>query len=89
MTELKTNERAGWRKRLDLINTIIKKLMPLTRLEIKEGNSNQIIQSENNTTIIIEKKTNGNGMPEGYEETDIVLCENGSPVNGKILFKPD
>jgi hypothetical protein len=83
MIELKPKNRAGWRQRLDLINTIIKKLMPLTKLEIKKGNSNQIIQSENNTIIIIKDST------EGYEETDIIICENGSPVNGKILFKPD
>lgn len=83
MPELKPRNRAGWRKRLDLINTIIKKLMPLTRLEIKNGNSNRIIQSENNTMIIIKDST------EGYVETDIIICENGSPVNGKILFKPD
>lgn len=25
----------------------------------------------------------------GFEETSIILCENGTPVNGSILFKPD
>ena len=29
------------------------------------------------------------GIPEGYEETAVILCENGSPVNGSILFKKD
>ena len=29
------------------------------------------------------------GVPDGYEETDIVLCVNGSPVNGAILFNED
>jgi hypothetical protein len=29
------------------------------------------------------------GVPAGYVETDIILCVNGSPVNGKILFKED
>jgi hypothetical protein len=84
MTQLKINDRLGWRNRLNMINLIIKKLMPLTRLEIKKGNSNKIIQSENNTVIQV-----AGGIPEGYEETDIVLCENGTPVNGKILFKED
>ena len=29
------------------------------------------------------------GIPEGYEETDVILCQNGSPVSGSILFKPE
>lgn len=31
----------------------------------------------------------GGGLPDGYEETAVVLCQNGSPVNGQILFKED
>lgn len=31
----------------------------------------------------------GGGVPNGYEETDVILCQNGSPVSGQILFKPD
>ena len=29
----------------------------------------------------------GGGLPDGYVETDVILCVNGSPVNGKFLFK--
>ncbi len=31
----------------------------------------------------------GGGVPDGYVETDVILCQNGSPVNGQILFKED
>ena len=31
----------------------------------------------------------GGGIPEGYIETAVILCQNGSPVNGSILFKAD
>lgn len=27
------------------------------------------------------------GLPDGYVDTEVVLCRNGSPVNGSILFK--
>ena len=29
------------------------------------------------------------GLPGGYVETAVTLCQNGSPVTGSILFKPD
>jgi len=84
MSKLKTNAKLGWRKRLEIINLIVTKLKPLTNIEVKQGRSNKIIKSENNTVIEV-----AGGVPEGYEETDIVLCDNGTPVNGKILFKED
>lgn len=31
----------------------------------------------------------GGGVPDGYEETDVILCVDGSPVSGTILFKED
>ena len=85
MADLKTNAKLGWRKRLEMINLIVTKLKPLTNIEVRQGEKTSIKQSENNTVIEVA----GGGIPEGYEETDIVLCDNGSPVNGKILFKPD
>ena len=84
MSKLKTNAKLGWRKRLEMINLIVTELKPLTNIEVKQGRSNKIIKSENNTVIEV-----AGGVPEGYEETDIILCENGTPVNGKILFKED
>jgi hypothetical protein len=85
MADLKTNVKLGWRKRLEMINLIVTKLKPLTNIEVRQGKKTSIKQSENNTVIEVA----GGGVPEGYEETDIILCENGSPVNGKILFKAD
>jgi len=29
----------------------------------------------------------GGGLPDGYVETDVILCVNGSPVSGQFLFK--
>jgi len=84
MADLKTNAKLGWRKRLEMINLIVTKLKPLTNIEVRQGEKTSIKQSENNTVIQV-----AGGIPEGYEETDIVLCENGTPVNGKILFKED
>lgn len=31
----------------------------------------------------------GGGIPDGYVETAVTLCQNGSPVTGKILFNED
>ena len=84
MADLKTNDKLGWRKRLEMINLIVTKLKPLTNIEVRQGEKTSIKQSENNTVIEV-----AGGIPEGYEETDIVLCQNGSPVDGKILFNPD
>jgi len=85
MPELKTNAKLGWRKRLEMINLIVTKLKPLSSIEIRKGNSTSIKQSENNTLIEVE----GGGLPEGYDETDILLVVNGNSVSGKILFKED
>jgi hypothetical protein len=31
----------------------------------------------------------GGSLADTYTETDAILCQNGSPVSGKILFKAD
>jgi hypothetical protein len=31
----------------------------------------------------------GGGLPEGFAETAVTLCQNGSPITGEILFKAD
>lgn len=36
-----------------------------------------------------ETPQSGGGLPSGYVETAVTLCENGSPITGKILFKAD
>jgi len=29
----------------------------------------------------------GGGIPDGYEEREVILCKDGQPVTGEILFK--
>lgn len=41
------------------------------------------------TAISVGGGGDGGGIPEGYVETAVILCQNGSPVTGSILFKPD
>lgn len=89
MAELKKSERLGWKSRLQKQNSIIDALRPLLQIEIQSGDTNAIKQSETNTVIQVGGGGGGGGVPEGYAETDIILCVNGSPVNGKILFKED
>lgn len=43
-------------------------------------------QSESESVPGQEPHTPGGGV-SGFEEIDVVLCRNGSPVEGKILFK--
>lgn len=31
----------------------------------------------------------GGGLPDGYVETAVIICVNGSPVSGQFLFKED
>ena len=33
--------------------------------------------------------TDGGGLPDGYVETAVIICVNGSPVSGQFLFKED
>ena len=56
----------------------------------KEGTDERI---QNNgidrIDVDVEEEEEGGGLPEGYVETDVILCVNGSPVNGQFLFKED
>jgi hypothetical protein len=36
-----------------------------------------------------ENLDSGGGLPDGYVETAVILCVDGSPVNGQFLFKED
>jgi hypothetical protein len=39
--------------------------------------------------IVIAGTGAGNGVPDGYVEREVILCENGEPITGTILFRPD
>ena len=46
--------------------------------------------SANNTytkTEVDDKVAQVNAVPNGYVETNVTICQNGSPVTGTILFK--
>jgi len=50
----------------------------------------QLIVSDNNAELIVSAGGSGSGGNiDGYVETSVTLCQNGSPVNGQILFKED
>lgn len=36
-----------------------------------------------------ENSDDGGGLPDGYVETAVIICVNGSPVSGQFLFKED
>ena len=64
------------------------------RQERERREGNQGIDSTNNgeeqdETGANTDTTGENGLPGGYVETAVTLCQNGSPVTGSILFKPD
>jgi len=84
--DLETSDKLGWNSRLKLLNAIVEKLRPLTQIEVVEGVTTQVTQSDSNTVIEIKA---GSGVPEGYVEQAVTLCVNGAPVAGNILFKAD
>jgi hypothetical protein len=73
------------------LNEIIEKLNPLLNIEVNEVEEDaplEIEYSDNNVVLRV-PASGGGGVPEGYVETAVTLCQNGSPVTGSILFKPD
>ena len=52
--------------------------------EIFSASTDTSIQEENFIDEILVPEE-----PDGFEEIDVILCQNGEPVEGKILFKAD
>ena len=74
------------------LNEIIERLNPLLNIEVNEVEEDaplEIEYSDNNVVLRVPANGSGGGVPEGYVETSVVLCQNGSPVTGSILFKPN
>lgn len=72
------------------LNEIIKRLNPLLNIEVNEVEEDEPLEIEySDNNVVLRVPANGAGVPEGYVETAIILCQNGSPVNGSILFKAD
>ena len=75
------------------IDRVEKNLAPLKSIEMA-GQGERVLQGRN--TVIpggapapAPAPAPSNGVPEGYVETSVTLCQNGSPVSGSILFQPD
>lgn len=61
-----------------------------TRLDDNKEGTDERIQNDGIDRITSPLQgDSGGGLTNGYEETAVTLCENGSPIEGKILFKPD
>lgn len=55
-----------------------------------QGKNGIKVTVEDNGRMIVSKDESAGGeVPDGYEETSVIICSNGSPVSGSILFKLD
>lgn len=66
-----------------VLNALYKLARQWDNLTVEGG---KLTKSDRNALLTIEEV---NGIPEGYVETAVTLCQNGAPVTGTILFKPD
>lgn len=55
----------------------------------KQGEDERIANDGIDKVERIVEESSGGGLPEGYVETDVIICVDGSPVNGQFLFKED
>ena len=73
------------------LNEIIERLNPLLNIEVNEVEEDEPLEieySDNNVVLRVPANGGGGGgVPEGYVETAVVICVNGSPVSGQFLFK--
>lgn len=58
--------------------------------DIQQRGTDQFTAPESTPQVTRVVGVSGGGdLPEGYVERSVVLCENGSPITGSILFKAD
>jgi len=82
------------------LNEVIGAINSIANMSVKqggEGEAPRFIFAKNKSELIITGGSAGvpdgggaggaGGVPDGYVETAVTLCQNGSPVNGSILFK--
>jgi formylmethanofuran dehydrogenase subunit A len=55
---------------------------------LNDDTANKGIDVIKGGTTVVDGGGDG-GVPDGYVETSVTLCQNGSPVTGSILFQPD
>lgn len=71
-------------------NEVIRLLNSVLNMTVREGGSSEsprLVVSESSCELIT--TSGGDGLPEGYVETAVILCVDGAPLNGSILFKAD
>lgn len=71
------------------LNEVIQKVNAIENMTIRgatEDESPRLIVSDNNSELIVGA---GAGGAAGGVNTEFILCSNGEPVSGKILFVPD
>ena len=75
------------------LNEVIGAINSITSMSVRAGaggESPQFIFAENRSELITASGSGGGGgggLPDGYVETDVILCVNGSPISGQFLFK--
>jgi hypothetical protein len=57
--------------------------------DIQQRGTDQFTAPESTPQVTRVIGGGGGGLPSGYVERSVVLCENGSPITGSILFKAD
>jgi|TARA_R110002049_G_scaffold282900_1_gene462876 hypothetical protein len=70
------------------LNEVIEKLNPLLNIEVNQVDADEPLEieySDNNVVLRVPES----GLIDGFVETSVTLCQNGTEVTGKILFKAD
>lgn len=57
--------------------------------DIQQRGTDQFTAPESTPQVPTVTGDSGGGIPSGYVETSVTLCQNGTAVTGKILFKED
>lgn len=83
MLEEITRAPKAFQEAFSRVNACIRAVRAITAMEGRGGI--KITKSENNWII----ESTGSGVPDGYEEYDAIICNDGTPESGRILFKPD
>ena len=71
------------------LNEVIAAINSLTGMTVRQGSSSEspkFVYGERKSELIT---TGGGGAGGDFVETNFIMCVNGSPVSGKILFKAD
>jgi len=82
------------------LNEVIEAINSIANMSVKqgaEGEAPRFVFAKNQSQLVTSGATTsdddgdggGGDLPSGFAETAVTLCQNGSPITGKILFKAD